>query len=355
MRIAMISRYLPRLNYAGGVSGQVHLLANELTRRGHDVEVFGLTPAPTGAFYKTRLVAEAPGGGHNRFAFHYLLPWWLRQINFKGYDVVHSHGDDHLLQRRVSVIRTFYGSALAEAWYSRRARHSLYHLTMCVPEVLSALKASTVVAISVATARHIPRVAAIVPCAVPLARFAPASAKSPTPSILFVGEPWTRKRGELLAAVFARDVRPALPAVELWVVSERCIAGEGIRWFGRVSEAELIALYQRAWVFCMPSRYEGFGVPYLEAMACGTPVVATPNGGAHELLDGGRFGVVVPDERLGPALLDLLGSPAARADLAARGLARATEYDIVKICDRYEEIYQRAIAGLGCGSGVPGT
>ena len=47
----------------------------------------------------------------------------------------------------------------------------------------------------------------------------------------------------------------------------------------------LIELYQQAWLFCLPSSYEGFGVPYIEAMSCGTPVVATPNAGAREVLE----------------------------------------------------------------------
>ena len=49
-----------------------------------------------------------------------------------------------------------------------------------------------------------------------------------------------------------------------------------VKRLGRVSDEELARLYARAWVFCLPSSYEGFGIPYAEAMSAGLPVVATP-------------------------------------------------------------------------------
>lgn len=347
MRIAMISRWLPRSNYAGGVSGQVHLLATELVRRGHDVHVFGLSPAPPGALYSARVVRETGTTRAARVVSHYVFPWWLRKIRFDEYDVIHGHGDDYLVPRRPPLVRTFYGSALGEALSSRRPRQCLYYSSMVLAEAVSALRASAVVAISATTSRHVPRVTAVIPCGVDLQMFVPGASKTPHPTILFVGEPWTRKRGELLAEVFAREVRPALPAAELWMVGARGITGDGIRWSGLVSGAELVTLYQRAWVFCMPSRYEGFGVPYLEAMACGTPVVSTPNGGAREVLADGRFGVIVPDGNLGAALLGLLRSPSARIESGQRGLDHARHYDIANVCAQYEAIYRTVIANGG--------
>ena len=66
-----------------------------------------------------------------------------------------------------------------------------------------------------------------------------------------------------------------------------------------VDDAELASLYRRAWAYVTPSTYEGFGLPYLEAMACGTPVVATPNPGSVEILDHGKYGVLAADEEFG--------------------------------------------------------
>jgi glycosyltransferase involved in cell wall biosynthesis len=109
--------------------------------------------------------------------------------------------------------------------------------------------------------------------------------------------------------------------------------------FGRVSEAQLVELYQRAWVFCLPSTYEGFGVPYIEAMAAGCPVVATPNSGAREVLDEGAYGRVVADAKLGSTLVDLLEDPTARAELARRGRRRVSHYDWSVVVDEYERVY----------------
>jgi glycosyltransferase involved in cell wall biosynthesis len=91
---------------------------------------------------------------------------------------------------------------------------------------------------------------------------------------------------------------------------------------GRVPTEELIHLYRRAALVVVPSRYEGFGLPAAEAMACGTPVVATTAGALPEVVHTGGGGVLV--ERDDPAALakgiaSLLEHPEARAELGARG------------------------------------
>ena len=74
----------------------------------------------------------------------------------------------------------------------------------------------------------------------------------------------------------AREVRPRVPDAEVWLVEPRRRRGAGRRAFGAVDEATLHELLRRAWVMCLPSAYEGFGRPYIEAMAAGTAVVASP-------------------------------------------------------------------------------
>jgi glycosyltransferase involved in cell wall biosynthesis len=82
--------------------------------------------------------------------------------------------------------------------------------------------------------------------------------------------------------------------------------------------------YNAADVFAYPSLYEGFGMPLLEAMACGTPVIASDASALPEVV--GDAGVLVPPtdvEAWTEALVGLLESPSQRAELAAQGLARA--------------------------------
>ena len=119
-------------------------------------------------------------------------------------------------------------------------------------------------------------------------------------------------------------------------------AAPGVTYHTGVSDAELAALYRRAWVYASPSAYEGFGLPYLEAMASGTPVVATPNPGSREVLGDGRFGRLVDDAGFGPGLADLLADGPGRECLTALGLRRARAYALSTTIDRYEELLARA-------------
>jgi glycosyltransferase involved in cell wall biosynthesis len=94
---------------------------------------------------------------------------------------------------------------------------------------------------------------------------------------------------------------------------------------GRVSEAELAQWYRRAQVLVSPSLFEGFGLPAAEAMACGTPVVATDAGALPEVVADGESGVIVPArdvEALADATERLLADPARCREMGAAGRER---------------------------------
>lgn len=98
---------------------------------------------------------------------------------------------------------------------------------------------------------------------------------------------------------------------------------------GRVSSEELVRHYRSASVVVVPSRYEGFGLPAVEAMACGTPVVATRAGALPEVLGLTGGGILVDmesPEALARGVEALLGDPARRHDLGTRGRARVVEH-----------------------------
>lgn len=91
---------------------------------------------------------------------------------------------------------------------------------------------------------------------------------------------------------------------------------------------ELLALYRRAHVFVHVSLSEGVPQVLVEALACGTPVVATDVGGVRSALDGGRAGVLVPPsdaEAAAAAVIRLSDDERLRAQLVARGLLLARE------------------------------
>jgi glycosyltransferase involved in cell wall biosynthesis len=156
-----------------------------------------------------------------------------------------------------------------------------------------------------------------------------------------VGRP---QRGQLLRDVFIDEVRPRLPDAELWLVSDRGVEGDGVKLIQRPSDEQLSSLYERAWLFCLPSRYEGFGIPYAEAMAHGTPVVASPNIGAKYVLGDGPAGLIVEDAALGQALIQVLSEADLRSELGRLGRARAAHFAWRHVVDAHEDAYAQTIA-----------
>jgi glycosyltransferase involved in cell wall biosynthesis len=129
--------------------------------------------------------------------------------------------------------------------------------------------------------------------------------------------------------------------------AESLPAAARTRFIGPVAESDLPTLYSGAAVFAFPSRYEGFGLPPLEAMACGTPVVAADTTSLPEVVgDAGRL--VDPDDVAGwaAALAEILADGALAADLGARGRARAAGFTWEATARRTWEVYRR-VAGEG--------
>jgi glycosyltransferase involved in cell wall biosynthesis len=232
-----------------------------------------------------------------------------------------------------------HGSCFEEALHIERAKARLRMTLLGFSEVLATAVADRTVLVSETTRKWLPWVRQAIPNGADLTRFHPG-ARSAEPSILFVGTYLRRKRGKFLADLFAADVLPEHPSAELWMVCEDAPARDGVRVLGRVSDDELAELYASAWLFCLPSTYEGFGIPYIEAMASGCPVVATPNPGVIEVTRGGTVGAVVSDDQLGATLRRLLSSATEREHYAQLGLQAAAAFSLAEVAKRYEALYR---------------
>jgi glycosyltransferase involved in cell wall biosynthesis len=159
--------------------------------------------------------------------------------------------------------------------------------------------------------------------------------------VLAVGTLEPRKNLQRLVAAARRS------NVELRVVGARGwggveVGGDGVRWLGEVSDAELARLYRGARCVAYPSLYEGFGIPVLEAMACGTPVVTTRGTAMEEVADGAA---VLVDARDPAELAAGIERAAAERDqLVPRGLERARAFRWDAVAAATVAVYREAVA-----------
>jgi glycosyltransferase involved in cell wall biosynthesis len=159
------------------------------------------------------------------------------------------------------------------------------------------------------------------------------------PFLLAVGNVQPRKNLARLVEAF-RDVRGRHPALELVIVGpdgfrasalNQTIAehglSEAIHLVGYVPEADLVALYNAAIALVYPSVYEGFGLPVIEAMACGRPVIAANTSSLPEVAGDAALLVDPFDvSALRAAIERVVTQPGTAEDLGSRGLARAAGF-----------------------------
>ena len=129
------------------------------------------------------------------------------------------------------------------------------------------------------------------------------------------------------------------------VVSELKLENK-VRFLGRVSDLELITLYSLADVFAFPSFSEGFGIPPLEAMACGAPVITSNTSSLPEVAGDAALLVDPHDVKgLGHAITRLLEDEQLREELRQKGYQRARQYTWRASASKMLSVYQKLYAG----------
>ena len=250
-----------------------------------------------------------------------------------------------LLGRRATVVVHDLSPVLHPQTQARRAK-AFYRLLLGA----ACRRAGAVVVPSTSTrddlvARH-PGVAARVHVVPEAARALPEGGALPggvhSPYVLHAGTHEPRKGVRELVEAFLRaappDWRLVLAGKPGWLSADEqsrldaLVEGSAgrVRRLGFVTDAELGALYAGAGLFAYPSAYEGFGLPVLEAMAAGAPVLTTDAAALLEVA--GDAAHVVPrgpglTDALAAALASLCSDPSARAALASAGRTRAAAFD----------------------------
>jgi glycosyltransferase involved in cell wall biosynthesis len=119
-----------------------------------------------------------------------------------------------------------------------------------------------------------------------------------------------------------------------------------VRWIGVVAEEDKPVLYRNAETFVFPSRYEGFGLPVLEAMACGTPVVTTEGGSLPEVVGEAAFAVDPDDERdMAGSIIASIVQENLAAELRQKGLAQAKTFSWERTVAETVSVYDRVTRG----------
>jgi glycosyltransferase involved in cell wall biosynthesis len=171
------------------------------------------------------------------------------------------------------------------------------------------------------------------------ARFRPASGER-LPFLLYPAARWPHKNHARLFDAFAlvRRLQPELKLVLTGAGHDSHVIPPGVVVRGRVSQAELVSLYQTASAVVFPSLYEGFGQPPLEAMACGCPVAVARSGALPEVCgSAARYFDPTSSAEIADAILDVLAHP---ADYASRGPAQAAAFDWERCAREHDAIYE---------------
>lgn len=149
---------------------------------------------------------------------------------------------------------------------------------------------------------------------------------------------WSERWRLVIVGAYKKNYRPVFETVE------RLGLEPHVYFTGFVAEADLPVLYAGADLFVLPSLYEGFGLPVLEAMACGTPVVTSNTSSLAEVA--GDAAILIDPyrvEAIAGAMRRVLSDPDLAAELHLKGLARAQEFSWERTARETVAVYERVL------------
>jgi D-inositol-3-phosphate glycosyltransferase len=403
MNIAMLSVHTCPLaalggKETGGMNVYVRELSRELAARGHRVDIFTRSQDPAVPHEVPGLeigarVCHVPAGPEapydKRRLFDY-LPEFVRGVQAFAereqirYDVYHAHywlsgWVARELQKRqpAPIVQMFHTLGALKNQVARGHADRETERRIAIERALMQAADRIVAATPRDRQQMIDLYAApgdkivIIPPGVDLNRFHPIEVENTKEffkddyTVLFVGridpikgiDVWFRAmalvaqenprlRDKLCVCLIGGDVddemEPDAELARLQALKAELGIGDMVTFLGKRSQEALPYYYASANVVVMPSLYESFGMVALEAMACGTPVVASDVGGLSFVVRNGETGFLVPDNdprALADCLGCLLRQPALRARLGAQGIQAARAYAWTRIADQIESLY----------------
>ena len=349
MRIGLVCPY--SLSAPGGVQQQVLGLARALERQGHEVSIVapGEVPRDCSGISVGRAFGFRVNGSIAPMAPQpTAAARAVRAIRRGGFDVLHLHEPlapsitiPVLLAHPAPMVGTFHaaGHRTPYRWAAPllRGLASRIDVRAAVSEPAAQL-----------AQQHLGGSYELLFNGIDVSRYQAPAAEAAGMTILFLGRHEPRKGLDVLL-----DALPLLPrCVSVRVAGngpatarlrERHRGDERIRWLGRLTEADKIRELHAASVLCAPSRHgESFGMVLLEAMAAGTPIVASDVPGYRSLssqADAAHFVPPGDPNALAAGLLRVLSDHRLAADLRAKGAEIVTRFSMDALALRYAQIY----------------
>ena len=354
LRIGIVSPY--SLTVPGGVQQQVLGLARSLRAKGHEVRVLGPCDGPPPDAFVTPLGNSLPTAVNGSIAP--LAPdasaalRTIRALNDEAFDVVHVHEPlvpgpslTALLVKMAPVVATFHsaGDSAAYRTFSRQLKWVASRIDIRVAVSKDAVELAQ---------RYIGGEYEVLFNGIELGDYLTPTTTPRENAIFFIGRHEERKGlSNLLEAMAMLS-----PDVRLWIASDgpqtaelkiRFASDSRIDWLGRISDSEKISRMGRSSVFCAPSFHgESFGVVLLEAMAAGTPVVASNLDGYRNVATDDETALLVETGNvasLASALSRVLVDPQLAERLTTNGREHAQRFSMDALADRYIEMYERAL------------
>ncbi len=409
MRVALLSyRSKP---HCGGQGVYVRHLSRELVALGHDVEVFSgqpypeldpgvrLTKVPSLDLYREPDPFRTPRLGEIRDRIDLLevATMWtagfpeprtfslraarLLRGRLNDFDVVHDnqtlgYGVLEVERDGLPLLTTIHHPitvdrradlAAAPTWRRRLTLRRWYGFVRMQGRV--ARRLSRILTVSDSSARDIardfgvrPERIQVVPLGVDAVFAPPTQARVPGRIVAMASADTPMKGTATLLEAFAklrteRDVELVLvtrpkPGGRTEQLIERLGIGDSVRFVSGMSDVELARIVGSAEIACVPSLYEGFSLPTVEAMACATPLVASRAGAIPEVVgrDGLCADLVTPGDvgELAQALAALLDDPERRARMGAAGRARAlAEFSWRAVAETTAAVYRDVVTSAG--------